>query len=250
MNSHITVPRLIYNEFTGENGYLYKYEIEKNLISKTFPKSTFTKENYYSNLMEKKLSIHVENPLKKLVYYARQLRNDDFYAWNEEMIEIAKIYVKSLFARSPLVCKEAVTKSIFLQFAKKNEQIEHDMVVDNVMSNSCAEKLNRDYDYSFMVNKTQTPFVIPTSGMYGFGINGAKCINVPLTPWCAISMRQKGKIFTGEVQNPIEVVPDGMDDLIMQLNYFAFRSQKRDGIGYVVCGRRDILKTLAQADLQ
>ena len=66
MNSHITVPRLIYNEFTGENGYLYKYEIEKNVISKTSPKTTFTKENYYSNLMEKKLSIHVENPLKIL----------------------------------------------------------------------------------------------------------------------------------------------------------------------------------------
>lgn len=245
MNSHITVPHSIFKEFADNNNHLYKYEIENDRISRGFPRSTYTEEGYYSDFIEAALNKHVETPLKKLINYAKQLPKDKVFVRDDEIIKIAKLYVKALFARSPLVCKKAIDESIFLQFAETTNQEDHDLVVDIVMSSDDFEMISQEFTYTFMVNLTQTPFVIPTSGMYGFTMSSAKCINVPLTPWCAILMKEKGKVLLGEKPNDAFIVPVGSDNIMMKLNKFALESQKRDNIGYIVSGEKNILEQLA-----
>lgn len=241
MNSHITVPRSVFDEFLNDKGCLFKYEIENDRISRGFPKSTYTEEGYYSDVIEAALNKHVETPLKKLINYAKQLPNNEVFVWDEEIMEIAKNYVKALFARSPIVCKKAINESLFIQFYETTNQEEHDLIVDIVMSGNDFEMISQKYDYSFMVNLTQTPFVIPTSGMYGFGINSVRCINVPITPWCTILMKEKCDVLIGENADDVAIVHAGSDDIIMKLNRYAFDSQKRDKIGYVVSGSKKIL---------
>ena len=243
MNSHITVPRSVFDEFLNDKGCLFKYEIENDRISRGFPRTTYTEEGYYSDIIEAALNKHVETPLKKLINYAKQLPNSELLVWDKEIMEISKLYVKALFARSPIVCKKAIDESIFLQFAETTNQEDHDLVVDIVMSSNDFEMISQEFIYTFMVNLTQTPFVIPTSGMYGFTMGSAKCINVPLTPWCAILMKEKGKVLLGE-EDYAAMVPTGSDDIVMRLNRYAFDCQKHDKIGYVVSGEKNILEQL------
>ena len=64
MNSHITVPRSVFDEFLNDKGCLFKYEIENDRISRGFPRTTYTEEGYYSDIIEAALNKHVETPLK------------------------------------------------------------------------------------------------------------------------------------------------------------------------------------------
>lgn len=225
---------------------MHKYEVEKNIISRGFPRSTYTEEGYYSETIEKALNKYVESPLKKLIDYAKKLPKESVFILDENIIEIAKLYVKSLFARSPIVCKNVINESIFLQFIEMTKQEQHDIVVDYAMSNTIIDRINLEYDYTFMVNHTQTPFVIPTRGMYEFAINSVQCINVPITPWCTVLMKQKGKTLLGEdvIADTAVIVPTELDDVVMRMNLFALEKQKQDKIGYVVCNERSVLKRL------
>ena len=248
MNSHITIPRSVLDEFANDKKWLFKYEVENYRISRGFPKTTYTEEGYYSEIIEKALNRHVETPLKTLIDYAKQLPDESVYVLDENIIEIAKLYVKSLFARSPILCQNVINESMLLQFADTTSQEQHDIVVDYAMSNTNIDRINQEYDYTFMVNLTQTPFVIPTRGMYEFAINSVQCINVPITPWCTVLMKQKGKSLLGEDANvsTAVIVPTRLDDIVMRMNLFALEKQKRDNIGYVICNERSILEQLTQ----
>lgn len=84
--------------------------------------------------------------------------------------------------------------------------------------------------------------------MYEYAINAVQCINIPITPWCTVLMKQKGKSLLGEDANvsTAVIVPTGLDDIVMRMNLFALEKQKRDNIGYVVCNERSILEVLTQ----
>lgn len=239
MNSHILIPRSVFNEFTNSKKYFFKYEVENHRISKGFPATTYTEEDYFSQTIEMGLNKYVETPLKKLLDYVRNLPDDNTFAINEEIFLVAKNYFRSLIARSPRMLKTIVSNSVYLRFMP--EQDRHDMVVDRIMASSNWKLIEREYDFTLIINETNIPFVLPTRGLYEFSINENTCVNIPLTPWCAIHLKEKNQI---NQPNVAVVIPQGMDDVTFCMNSYAFIKQKSDGIGYVVSYDKNLLNLL------
>lgn len=243
MKSHIQIPRCVLKEFVNEKNYFYKYDVLKDEITKGFPKTTYTAENYYSDAIEKALNKYVETPLKKLLNYARKFPEEEIIRVEDDLLDISRIYFKSLIARSPQLLRSVSDNGVHLQFVAPQDQ--HDMVVDFAMRDPRMDRFKNEYDFTFMVNKTKTPFVIPTRGAYEFSINGTQCIGVPLTPWCALLLKLKGeKLLSGKGDNVVVVISEGLDEMVTKINSFAFTKQKRDGCGYVICHDEDQLELL------
>jgi len=56
MNSHIQIPKCVFKEFAKDNKGFFKYNIKTKIISRGYPKTTLTEEDYYSEKMEKTLN--------------------------------------------------------------------------------------------------------------------------------------------------------------------------------------------------
>lgn len=245
MNSHILIPRSVLNEFVNDKKYYFKYEVESNRISIGYPKTTFTEEDYYSKYMEDALNKYVETPLKKLLDYARNLPSYDTYKIDSDILDIAKPYFKSLIARSPIYFNAFIEGRVYLQFLSL--QVKHDLVVNNAMADPNLNIADNLFDFTFMVNATQTPLVIPIRGFYEYAIKGVECINVPLTPWCALTLKRKGKSISESGNDNAFVIPNGHDDAVLRMNGFAFVQQKNDGFGYVISHDKRLLSQLQHA---
>lgn len=245
MKSHIQIPKCAFAEFTDGDKKFYKYNVLTNKISKGYPRSTFTEENYFSEIMEKALSCQIETPLGRLLDFARKLPHEQGEVpFSEEIKNIAVNYAKSLMARSPNLFQLIHNESVFLQFFSLQDQ--HDMTVDYAMREEKMTEFFDGFDFSFMINKTQTPFILPTRGIYDYRINKIQCMNIPLNPYCAILLKEKGKAIH-EANNPCEeimIIPEGFDNVVHKINGFAVLRQKNDGIGYVVCADKKVLEEL------
>ena len=244
MNCHILIPRSVLNEFVNDKKHYFKYEVKYDRIITGFSKTTFTEEDYYSKAMEGDLNKYIETPLKKLLDYARQLPTKNTYIIERDVLDVAKLYFKSLTARNPLYFNIVIEDGVHLQFLSNQEK--HDLVVSDAMADSNLNLAENLYDFTFMVNATQTPFVIPIRGFYEYAIKGVECINVPLTPWCALILKRKGKSISESGNDSVFVIPSGHDDVILRMNGFAFVQQKNDGIGCVVSHDKSLLCQLQQ----
>jgi len=98
-----------------------------------------------------------------------------------------------------------------------------------------------------MVNETQTPFVLPTRGLYEYKLREELCINVPLNPQCAIMFEECDENeISQRFQSRIVVMQKGYDDVVMKMNGYAMERQCQEKLGYVVCKDRDILSQLSK----
>jgi len=245
MDSHIQIPKCVFKKFVNSKQYFYKYNVKNNEITKGYPKSTYTEEDYYSKATEKALNLYVETPLYKLFNFVNELPKLSIPITVENDIkEIAWVYIKSLIARSPTLYNEVMENSVFLQFSTK--QTQHDIIVDYTMKTHDNKLFSDKFDLSFIINETKTPLVLPTRGLYEYSTNGVICINSPLNPYCAILLKEKGKTLLKENigENEIVLVQKNSDDIIMQLNNYAFQKQVQDGVGYVVSHDKKILEEL------
>lgn len=245
MNSHIQIPKCVFREFALNNHGFYKYSVKSHKITRGYPKTTFTEENYYSETMEHILSKSVESPLNKLLTFARELPNTSLpITYNAEIADIALTYAKSLVARNPLLCESAISHSLLGQFLPKRDQ--HDYCVSHAMTNEKMTELFSQFDLSFIVNQTETPFVLATRGLYDFTINKTICMISPLNPYCGLFFIEKCKTIhsQGNGEKEIMFIPTEFDDVVMKINSFALARQMSDGIGYVLSHDSDILVDL------
>jgi hypothetical protein len=246
MQSHIQIPRCVLAEFVNDKKSFYKYNVENGVINVGYPKRTFTSENYYSVAMEKELNRDVETPLKTLLELARKLTTMELpIQLNADILIIARTYVKSLVARSPSLFAHVCKNSVFLELLTLQNQ--HDIVVDYAMKNKKLSEFYDRFTMSFMINETQTPFVLPTRGLYEYALKGELCLNVPLNPRCAILFEENktgnGTLF---LQSSIVVMQSGYDDVVMKMNECAMEKQHQEKLGYVVCQDKSVLRQLSE----
>lgn len=242
MDSHIQVPKEVFMGFTNGKHFYFKYDILDNQVKKAFPKSTFTKQGYYSDGMESALNQQIESPLRKLLDRVEELPNEPaVFHMDSELIDLGWNYICSLLARSPNVHETYSSHLIYGQFFMTTQQ-QHDSAVASGIR--IAEKWVNDqnYDFSFILNHTSTPFMIPTRGIIECAINSVGCLIAPLTPYCAILLVEHGKPIHPNMQNHIvlDILP-GDDDRINFFNCQALQKQINDGIGCVVCTEEDLL---------
>lgn len=241
MDSHILVPKVILKQFVNENQNFYKYEIEHKRISLGYPKSTFTQKDYYSKTMEEMLNKNIESKLIELVAYANSLHEEhEIFKISTEMLDLAKLYFRSLIARSPDICSGINEHSVFFQLLRKQDQ--HDYAVDSAMTNKIMDDLVEKYNFSFILNKTSIPYVLPIRGLYDYSINGVSCINIPLNSHSAIFLTQKGKCIHSDANYAYMYVNEKPH--IHLMNKSAMVKQINCGWGYVVCRDKPILENL------
>lgn len=245
MQSHIQMPRCVLAEFVNGNKSFYKYNVENGKINIGFPKRTFTSENYYSEAMESALNKHIESPLRTLLDFARILPTLTLpITLEDKVITLARTYIESLVARSPILFSSVNEESDLLGLFSIQDR--HDIVVDYAMKNEEMRKFYDRFTLSFMVNETNTPFVLPTRGLYEFQYMGTLCLNAPLNPRCALMLEENNPSKNAE--SKIAVIPKTFDDILMKINGYALQRQRQDNVGYVVCYDKSILEQLVKSE--
>ena len=90
---------------------------------------------------------------------------------------------------------DSVTKSsAFFQFLPK--QAQHDNVAVTGIHIAQNRGLFDDWQITFMINDSNTPFVLPQNGIYQFGLRTCEdaCLNLPITPKISIVLFPKKHI--------------------------------------------------------
>lgn len=242
MDSHIQVPKEVFMEFVNDKHYYFKYDVLTNKVKKAFPKSTFTEQGYYSDKMESALNKQIESPLKRLLERAKTLQNEQaVFTIDSELIDLGWIYICSLLARNPTLHKTYSSHLVYGRFFMTPQQ-QHDSAVSSGIQIAGKWINDQNYDFSFMINHTSTPFMIPTRGIIECAINDIGCLVVPLTPYCAILLIEQGKSIHPNMPKHIvlDILP-GDDARINFFNYQALQKQINDGVGCVVCTERHLL---------
>lgn len=242
MNSHILIPKVLLKEFLGSELFYYKYEVNKNCISKGFPKKTFTGLNYYSNCVENFLNEEIENPLKKLLDYVKKMEGlNNKIEIDYSLKNIAWNYIYSIIVRNPKLLKSVVDESEFSFLL--GSQTQHDALVLCGLGNEL--KIRDSFDLTFMINRTNIPFILPIRGLYEYSFNGVVCINIPLNPHCCIMLYEKNKLIqkNGNEKFYCEVTIDN-ERFIEDLNCYAFSKQVKDGFGCVISHDLDLLEKI------
>ena len=245
MNSHITVPKCVLKQFALDKNGFYKYDVQTKIISRGYPRTTFTEEGYYSKTIEGVLCNTIETPLSKLFEYVKGFNNCSLpLTIPADILEVSTNYFRALIARSPTLCDSVKRDSFFFQFA--SQQAQHDMTLCYALQEEKMDELIDKFELTFMINETDTPFVLPIRGLYEFRINNVLCINIPLNPKCALMLKEKGKRIHLDIEekNVITILPKGYDDVANKINSFAIQRQKQDGFGCVVCNIKDVLEGL------
>lgn len=243
MDSHIQIPKVALKEFANDKNFFFKYEITTNELNKGFPKRTFTEEDYYSEEMEHALSKHIETPLKKLLVRVRTLKNDPpVFSIDTELIELGWAYVRSILARNP-VLHNSLSSHEYYSLLSMTPQQQHDHAVRLIIQETKKWLNDSNYDFSFMINHTSTPFVLPTRGLCECSINSVPCLTIPLNPQCAILLKKHGqKIHDNSPDNTVLEILPADDDRINFFNSIAISRQLNDGVGYVIASNKTLLQ--------
>lgn len=243
LDSHITVPKVVYKEFLDGCDLYFKYDVKRDIISRGSPRTTFTEKDYYSDATEKILNKYIERPLKELLIFCREIVNSKEIIIDDSSQEKAWTYFASLFARNPKMCNLIYENSTYFQFLSKQNQ--HDITVDLIMSSFNNSDFTQKIALSFLINRTSVPFVLPSRGFYEYTINDVTCHAIPLNPYVCLNFKEKDKeIHRGIDENSYLMIAPDMSDFVYKLNEFAFIRQKNDALGYVVSSDKNMLEKL------
>lgn len=97
------------------------------------------------------------------------------------------------------------------------------------------------------MNRTNVPFVLSMDGIYSFALNGYRVVNLPISPYMAVSLIHKsyaGRVFNEDGSiNMFEIYEE---KIIEVMNERAFSTQLKREWGYVVCPEKDELDRLKE----
>lgn len=245
VQSHIQMPKLLLKRFHNQNNRFFYYDVEKGFIgTKGTAESTNTQFGYYSIETEHYLRDNIETPFGTILAYIDQVDfNQEYFIMTYDFERSTRNFIYALMARDPIMIKEMRGKSFFAQFLP--EQSHHDFAAVNGISIAGKQRIFADYILTFMINRTDIPFVLPLGGLYDYRLNGHSVINFPISPQIAICLihegyaermiRDDGTVSMFMVEYP---------DVIQRMNGWAFASQKKRNWGRVICPERDELDRL------
>lgn len=247
VNSHIQMPKLLLKRFHNDKNLFCYYDVVGGFVgTKGSADSTNTELGYYSKEMEDFLRDRVETPFGAILAYIDKVDFDqDSFLMTSDFDEATRNFIHALMARDPIMAEEANEQSVFLQFLP--EQVRHDLAARSGIAIAKRNKMFEEYTLTFLVNRTEIPFVLPLAGIYNYSLNGHSVINLPVSPKIAICLvhkdydrrmiREDGCILMFEVTFP---------DIIMKMNTYAFNQQKERNWGRVVCPCREELDRLVR----
>jgi len=238
INSHIQLPLFILSEFENSNNELYFYDFKTKRIKKGHSKTLNTEFGYYSSTTEEFLNKTVETPFSKDL---KVLSETDFSRqvyFPQTIIENIYRYIHSLLARDPNNFKYFIKNAIHNQFLPKNEQ--HDLAVSAMYGLAQHIRLfTQEYIITFMVNKTNASFVLPSGGLFETKYS----INCPITPSKAIVLIHEECPLLQQLINDGQtkiILVDSLDK-VFALNRVAFQFEVSRGGRFIVAPNKDTL---------
>lgn len=233
INSHIQMPKCILSRFE-ENNRFYYYDVEKKHIGKNgHAKSINTKRGYYSQAGEDYLRNNIETPIGELL---KEIDRFDFnqpnFEFSEEFNNRVRRLFYSLISRSPSFQNEVDKNSDY--FSLIHERDRHDYVACVGIELAEERKILDAFTVTISMNTTNTPFILPTCGIYSFAINDDVVILLPVSKSLALTMVMNKSRENDNPQNNRVYYEFDDDSIIMQFNKKAFKQQIEEGTGYVV----------------
>lgn len=243
MDSHIQMPKCVLKQFVNKNNYFYSLDINTKEITKTFPKSVNTEENYYSDEVEKFLSEFYETNIGKVISFSK---NNDFdvdsFTVPDGFKEIVIDYANMLISRGKSFQKEIDKSSTYFRFL--NEQTKHDFSVLSVADNSKTIQPFKDFLVTFAINKTSVPFVLPTGGMCSFTSTYGSIILLPITPVIAFALIRCNEDVDFIDNGIIKMLLFEDDNIVMDVNRNAVIVEINKDKGWVVSADKKVLESL------
>ena len=245
IQSHIQMPKLLLKRFHNESNRFCYYDVKRGFIgTKGTAESTNTELGYYFVATEHYLRDTIETPFGKILAYIDKVDFDqEYFHITSDFEQSTRNFIYALMARDPVMINEMNEHSIFSQFLPA--QSRHDFAARNGIAIAKQNKVFADYILTFMVNRTEIPFVLPLEGLYDYRLNGHSIINLPISPTIAICLihesyaerliHEDGTVSMFMVEFP---------DVIMRMNTWAFNSQRKRNWGCVICPQRDELDRL------
>lgn len=248
INSHIQMPRCVLKRFENEQHFMYYYDVKKEIIGNNgHAKSINTQEGYFSPDVEEILNNRIEKPFADVLSF---IDNIDFETPNSiitpEGEKTIKNFIYALCVRDSQMLSSISEHSVFFQFF--SEQDQHDIAVIEGMNQAQILKTFDPYTVTFTINRTQSPFVLPTRGLYSYKMNGVNLHNLPISPEIAITLINKNdshKIIENDIMMMF-LINSGEEKAIDAFNGFAVKTQCQSGQGYVVSTTSDALKKAVQ----
>lgn len=246
VNSHIQMPKLLLKRFHNNFNRFFYYDVEKRHIGKNGSAGTInTQRGYYSKSTEDYLRDEIETPFGNIIAYIERMG-----ILQEETIEIKKSidseikkFVYALISRGATLEQNGEMEE-WLQLLPERKQ--HDYISINGINIAGQKGLLDEYIVTFMMNKTDIPFVLSMDGVYNYSFNGHLAFNLPISPQMAICLihinyfermiSKDGTIAMFEIERAED---------IMCMNQCAFNAQVKCKWGYIICSQKQELERLA-----
>ena len=154
-----------------------------------------------------------------------------------------KKFVYALIARGATLERNSESEEL-LQLLPEYKR--HDYISRNGINIAEQEGLLCEYIVTFMINKTNIPFVLSMDGVYNYSFNGHLTFNLPISPQMAICLihinyierviNNDGTMARFEIEREKDIIC---------MNQCAFNAQLKYKWGYIVCPQKNELERLA-----
>lgn len=224
--SHIQMPKCVLKNFENKQQTLYYYDFQENTIKRGRAASLNTELGYFSQYTEDYLRDNIEAPFGRVMASIKELSIDDTFPVPETLFDDVRNFLYSLMSRSPEMLHVVNKSSTFFQFLPK--QIQHDYVALTGIELAQKQGLFDDWQVTFMINDSNTPFVLPQHGFYQFGLKVCDdaCLNLPITPQISIILFPKKHIEKFTENNMVNLFHFFEDETVQKLNSTAFKTER------------------------
>lgn len=226
VNSHIQMPKCVLRNFADEQQTVHYFDFQENAIKIGRAASLNTELGYYSQDTEDYLRDNIETPFGKVMAFLKGISKDDTFSVSDTLFDDVRKFLYSLMSRSPNMLDSVTKSSAFFQFLPK--QAQHDYVAVTGIQIAQNRGLFDDWQITFMINDSNTPFVLPQNGIYQFGLRTCEdaCLNLPITPKISIVFFPKKHIDKFVDGNMVKLFHFSEDETAQTLNEKAFLSEK------------------------
>ena len=248
MNSHILLPKVVLKHFVGLSKKFYFWRLDAEYVSESTPKSFNTKKDHYSTDVESLLGKNVETEIGKVITeIERQLFEVKQRINYKQTRNILLQYLYSLLARSPDMLNGVQNGLLFGYLF--TEQSIHDMAVIESMALMNQEKAFEELEFTLILNKTETPFVLPNCGMCDTIINNeGKLFFMPITNKICVLFFER-EHWNKYFHNDNMLIQNVSENFVKQINNLAFYKQKNVGWGGLICSDKAELQRLKELRL-
>ena len=236
ISSHIQMPKVVIRQFAGKDNCVYYYDFSCDKVKRGYAKTIYTKNDYYSESVEKILSAEVETRLGELIKRLKETSFNDDAPELKPYIDTAFNYLYSLISRSPSFHERG---DVDFQDLSLTDQERHDYIASHGMRLLSEHDPLNNYHVGIIDNSSEQEFVLPGNGIVQFDQRKLFC---PLTPRRGIVFEHIVKKDDYEIVNVWEA--DG--NLVHNMNIKAINQEIMREKRYVISRDKSLLETLIQ----